>query len=82
MLCWSFYNGSRWVVMNDNQIIKDNTNGLKSSGIIEFNLENANHDISGLFSDDSILIKLESLNKEFFSKLFARYSTSRYLCYL
>ena len=52
--------------MNDNQIIKDNTNGLKSSGIIEFNLENANHDISGLFSDDSILIKLESLNKSSF----------------
>ena len=66
MLCWSFYNGSRWVIMNDNQIIKDNTNGLKSSGIIEFNLESANHDISGLFSNDSILIKLESLNKSSF----------------
>ena len=38
MLSWSYFNGSRWIIMNDNQIIKDNTNGLKSSGIIEFQL--------------------------------------------
>ena len=66
MLSWSYFNGSRWIIMNDNQIIKDNTNGLKSSGIIEFSLENANYDLSGLFSNDSLLIKLESFNKSSF----------------
>ena len=47
---------SKWI---SNQIIKDNTNGLKSSGIIEFSIENANYDLSGLFSNDSLLIKLK-----------------------
>ena len=33
---------------------------------MSFSLENANLDLSGLFSNDSVLIKLESLNKSSF----------------
>ncbi len=62
MLKWSFNNGNRWVEMNDKHILVDQTFDFKSSGIIEFNLEDSNFDQSGLFDPNVLLIKAESLN--------------------
>jgi hypothetical protein len=66
MLKWSYNNGERWVEMNDNQLLSDKTNDLKSSGIIDFNLEDSRFDKSGLYDSDVLLIKAESLNKSSF----------------
>jgi hypothetical protein len=62
-LKWFYYDGSKWQTMNEDQLIKDNTNGFKHSGIVELNLEKTAFDKSGLFSSDSIWFKVESLSQ-------------------
>lgn len=59
---WSFFNGSSWIKMNDNELIYENTNNFKRSGIVEFNLEDASVDTTGLFDKSCIWIKVESIN--------------------
>jgi hypothetical protein len=59
---WSYFNGSSWTKMNDNELIYEKTNNFKRSGIVEFNLENASFDTTGLFDKSCIWMKVESIN--------------------
>lgn len=57
---WFLYSGDSWVKMNDKQLINDNTNKFKRSGIIDFDLTTATVDNTGLFTKENIWIKVEN----------------------
>ncbi len=59
---WSYFSESRWIKMNEDQLIGDDTNQLKRSGIVKFDISEAIDDNSGLFKEGIIWIKVESKN--------------------
>ena len=59
---WSFYSANKWKKMNENQLISDDTNQFKRSGIVKFDISEAEEDTSGLFDNKVVWIKIESNN--------------------
>lgn len=59
---WSYFLESRWIKMNEDQFISDDTNQFKRSGIVKFDIAEARDDNSGLFNEGVIWIKVESKN--------------------